>query len=505
MLKKLTAIFLILAMVVGFAACGKSGNKTENGFIFKGSGSTVETVELGTPDKTVDPASVYAKIEYNEKMFYGEYKLFGGDEAEEKFGAEAKYTTVKIGDEELELTVVPMGIEAGKNTLQHMVYNIKGYDWMRIYFMRKTNTGSVLDYYLCAYTVENGKLILKPLDKFEVDEENGTIEYSFYENVWEYTFAFKGRTLTISANGESSTLLGGLDPHAEEDYFYADAYLSKDSAALDGIDMLNIRYSPDDDQSRMYFEGVDGEDVHDGIAELTEDGLFTFTVPWINGTKTYQYVYFYCGDDGIIFTDGENTYYYNDSYRDRNRNTLSEYVTEDQTGKLESLTDTELENLVKKQGNLMDDLVKAFNDEGITVSADRKTGELAVDASVLFGGDSAVLTDKGKTFLNKFIKVYTTVVFSEKYEGFVSKTLIEGHTAPIAGSTYESGLPLSKQRAENVKNYCLSAETGVDTAKLSAALEAVGCSNSKPVYGKDGKVDLAACRRVSFRFMVSIE
>lgn len=504
MFKKITAMLLVFIMVFSFAACGKNNNKTENGFIFKGTGSTVETVELGTPDKTLDPASIYAKLNYTAEMFFGVYALLGGDAAEEKFGNETKYVKTTVEGEERELTAVPMGIEAGKNTLSHMVSNIKEYDWMRVYFMRKTDTSSVLDYYLCAYTVEGNKLVLKPLDKFNVDDENGKIEYAFSDVVWEYTFAFSGRHLTLSSGDASVTLMGGLDPYAEKDYFNVECYLSK-GEAVDGIDHINFRYSPDDDQSRMFFEGVDGEDVYDGIALLEENGLFTFTVPWEAGTKTYQYVCFYCGYDGAVFTDGENTYYYNHSYRDRNRNMISEYVTDDQTGELDSLTDSQLEALVEKKENLMDDLVKAFADEGITVSVDSKTGELAVDSSVLFGGDSAVLTSQGKEFLNKFVKVYTAIVFSEKYDGFVSKTLVEGHTAPVAGSTYESGLPLSQQRADNVKNYCVSAETGVDTAKLAAALEAVGYSNSKPIYDKNGNVNMAASRRVSFRFLVSIE
>lgn len=83
--------------------------------------------------------------------------------------------------------------------------------------------------------------------------------------------------------------------------------------------------------------------------------------------------------------------------------------------------------------------------------------------------------------------------------------MIEGHTAPVSGSTYESGLPLSEQRANNVKNYCVSSETGVDTSKLAANLEATGLSNSKPVYDNSGKVDMAASRRVSFRFIINLE
>ena len=37
---------------------------------------------------------------------------------------------------------------------------------------------------------------------------------------------------------------------------------------------------------------------------------------------------------------------------------------------------------------------------------------------------------------------------------------------------------------------------------LDLALEAVGLSNTKPVYGKNGDVDMDASRRVTFRFEI---
>lgn len=133
------------------------------------------------------------------------------------------------------------------------------------------------------------------------------------------------------------------------------------------------------------------------------------------------------------------------------------------------------------------------------------TGEIAMDATVLFGGDSAELTSEGREFLNKFLKAYTSIIYNEKYDGFIAKTMVEGHIAPVSGTTYEGGMPLSEKRAENVKNYCLSGETGVDTSKLAPTLETVGYSQSRPVYDADGNVDIEASRRVSFRFIVNID
>lgn len=41
--------------------------------------------ELGTPSKTVDPETVYNSIEYDERMFYGQYRIEGGETAEAEF------------------------------------------------------------------------------------------------------------------------------------------------------------------------------------------------------------------------------------------------------------------------------------------------------------------------------------------------------------------------------------------------------------------------------------
>ena len=166
---------------------------------------------------------------------------------------------------------------------------------------------------------------------------------------------------------------------------------------------------------------------------------------------------------------------------------------------------SQLAELTQKKEDLFADLAAAFAAEGLNATINKETGEISLDASVMFGGDSAVLTDAGKEFLNKFIKVYAEVASSDKYVGFITKTMVEGHTAPVAGSSFASDFALSTERAENVMNYCLSSETGIDASALANTFEAVGYSNSQPVYAADGSVDMAASRRVSFRFLVNID
>ena len=125
---------------------------------------------------------------------------------------------------------------------------------------------------------------------------------------------------------------------------------------------------------------------------------------------------------------------------------------------------------------------------------------------MLFDVNEYAISDEGKAFLQKFTQIYTSTVYSEAYADFVSRVMVEGHTDTNGG--YDMNLELSQNRANSVKDYCVSAECGVDSAyaaQFGESLEAVGYSYDKPVYGADGKVDMDASRRVSFRFIVSLE
>lgn len=208
----------------------------------------------------------------------------------------------------------------------------------------------------------------------------------------------------------------------------------------------------------------------------------------------------YFNSFSVVLFDGNKVYYYNESITDREARIL-----ESDGADTDSLDDNKLQEIAEKKSDLYDDLKAEFEANGISVNINRATGEIAMDSTVLFGGDSAELTAEGKAFLNKFIKAYTSIIYDEKYDGFISKTMVEGHIAPVSGTTYEGGMPLSEQRAKNVMDYCLSSETGVDTSKLASTMETVGYSQSKPVYDADGNVDIPASRRVSFRFVVNTD
>lgn len=500
---------MAIVILFSFAACSKNSNmkslKTDDGsFILRNE----ESVELETPDTALDPEEVYSKLEYTPQMFYGEYLLNGMNglldnesETVQDYKANIDYS-VSFEDNETNITMLPYAMTAGYKSCDFAIRYSNAHNWMNLHFL--TEDGYSFDT-LFAYEIDANKLNLTAVKSYEFDKENGKIAYELADDIIEYDFSFKGRELTLSYNGKSVTLSSGHYTDGR-DYLYAEDYLSEGSDRIDDIDKISYLWGEDyDDGSRIFFGDKDEKGVYNAVGRMSPDGLFTFTIPYETGNKTYQFVYFLCCDDGIVLTDGENVYYYNDSYSQRNMSSIYKNIDSEQINSLNSLTESELKEIAEKKTDLFSDLANAFNDAGISVQVNKETGEIAMDSTVLFGGDSADLTNEGKEFFNKFVKAYTSIIYNEKYDGFISKTMVEGHIAPVSGTTYEGGLPLSEKRAENVMNYCLSKDTGVDTARLASTMETIGYSQSKPVYDSDGNVDFEASRRVSFRFIINLD
>ena len=501
-MKRLFALALVLTLLLSLCACGmkKENLSKENGQ----TGYTIkaeDSVALGMPATTLDPQSIYSKLTYTAPMFYGNYRLLGGDKAKEAFGKETPLMNWKQEYSE-QLTKVPYQIEAGPHNLNHVVYEIEGYEWMRMHFL---NENQGLCTVMGAYTVEGNTLVFTPLDVWEYDKQTKTANYTFSQTSMEFGFSFNGRNLTLSQDGTQITLTTGLTVYEDTAYYNVEHYYSQGTEPLDGIDTLDLHYSQDSGTRHIFIGSVDKERVHTAIAQIKDNGLLTLTVPWEAGTKTYQYVYFYGYRDGIVLTDGTNTYYYNDDYMDRGKQVLTEFVEEEQVEQLEELTENQMETIVEKKENLLQDLAAAYKTAGLNVVINEATGEIALDSTILFAVNESEISDAGKEFLQKFIGVYTGVVFSDKYQNFISRIMVEGHT-DTSGS-YELNQTLSQARADSVKAYCLSDECGVDTAMLQTltdTLQAIGYAYDRPVYGADGQVDMDASRRVSFRFIINL-
>lgn len=147
----------------------------------------------------------------------------------------------------------------------------------------------------------------------------------------------------------------------------------------------------------------------------------------------------------------------------------------------------------------------AFEGSKLNIVVDGKTGSITFDSSVLFDVGEYELKKSGVKFLNQFLPKYFEVLLSDKYKSSISEIIIEGHTDTKGSYLYN--LELSQKRALEVAKYCLD-DKSVLSAKqvkgLREILTANGRSFSSPIKSK-GKVNMAASRRVEFKFRLKDE
>lgn len=455
-----------------------------------------ESIEFGDIDQLMNPAEVYAKVKYTPEMFFGRYRIENEKEQIEKYMDEMDYVEYALAGYG-EITSIPYRMEIGPKNYNHMIQYVKEYNWARLYFM---NGGGNMDNVMAAYTVDGNRVKFFPIEEYNYDKEKNKISYRLSDTAWEYEFSFKGPDLTLSKDGKSVTMRA--DNFLEGNDLNISAHLNDNSAKIQDLDGISLS-SYGKNVTVMYGRY---DYCYDVVAGMTNDGLFVMS--WIDrsGVKqTKQFVYFYCDDDGIVLSDGVDNYYFNSDYYERYANKLTDNVTIEDKEALAKLDEEKLQEIIEKKANLLDDLAAAYEASGLNVQINRETGEIELDSTILFAVNEFEVSAEGKEFLQKFVDVYTTVVFDDKYDGFVSMIMIEGHTD--TNGSYERNLQLSQDRADSVMAFCTSAESGLDGADIDAlkdSAKAVGYSYDKPVYAADGSVDMDASRRVSFRFIINL-
>lgn len=517
---RLLSLLMVCVFVLTLCSCSEEENnnkgKSEDGKvvwylggnnIFTGNNADVESLFDGVAD-SVDPANIYSSLELTEKMIHGVYTLNNKEEDLKTVRKEIPFEEVKFKDSTAELTILPTAVYFGAENLcsfetgyKYDEYkNVTDHEVAVLELVTEDKVGQTP----CTYEINGNTITFKQISQTSSDEEPFAYEFTGVE--FSYNFELSGPYMTFS-KGNHSLKLKAFCLTENTDYSLSmHGYSLPDSPLINGLDYFASA------EAWNYAVMRDGSYYDLAAYKFDDEGRFTVYLAEKDLTSgesekfISQYAYIiqssassFGTDFCIILLDGSKIYYYTDNITQREARALA-----DQGADVNAMTEDEIKEIAEKKSDLLDDLYKEFEAQGINVTINRSMGEIAMDASVLFGGDSAVITDEGKALLNKFLAAYTSIVYSEKYDGFISKTMVEGHIAPVSGSTYESGLPLSKERADNVKDYCLSVDTGVDTAKLTSTLEAVGLSNSKPIYDSNGEIDMAACRRVSFRFIVNL-
>ncbi len=479
-------------------------------------------------DTHLNPEEVYKNLTYTPQMFFGKYiredfldgdGYFSSDSVDfDKFVKSTEWRTMYSFDEyskkgeEIEVSAVPIEVRAGSHSASYKLRNVKKYNWMTLTFAWKRDE----DRYSTAditgvYYVKDGKLSFTPLNSMEKDEKTYEVtKYSLTDQVYEFDFEFSGTNLTISSGNSSSAMVArDFCERGNSDSYWLWNY-SSSKERIDDIVGFEIsgykeydadhigRFGVKIDNKRGYYDNYSNV-----VGHFNENGILNFSWADIDGTKhAYEFVYFYCGDDGLVLTDGEHTYFYNYDYTEFSLGADAD--SEDSA--VEGLSQDTLAAIAQKKSSLQDELMKAFEAEGINVELNDETGEMMLDSSILFDVDKYDLSDGGKDYLKKFIKAYSSVILKDDYEGFVSKIMVEGHTDSTGERAHNE--ELSQKRADEVKKYCLSSEVGMDATaqkEMGDLMEAVGYADDYPVLDAGGMEDKEKSRRVSFKFVIDME
>lgn len=159
-----------------------------------------------------------------------------------------------------------------------------------------------------------------------------------------------------------------------------------------------------------------------------------------------------------------------------------------------------LDDLVGVRTRIIRELGDALSEARLKASVDKNTGDIMLESTVFFDTSKHAIKESGKQLLDRFVPVYLGVLLSPEYADYLGEIIIEGHT-DTAGD-YLMNLELSQERALSVATYCLQTPdlSAEQLSLLRGILTAKGRSYSDPVYTADGKVDMAASRRVEFKF-----
>jgi len=496
-LSRITAILLVLATLIALVGCGHEINEIRH---------KDNKDELVAPAASLNGEALYDSVTYGPEMFMGRYYLKEAPKNMEDLGDLTGWMNSAIGsynDEPQDLTAIPHYLRIGPNTCSHKIFRHNEYMWGEISFY---NGNHNLVTWTVAVEVENNDtLCFTPVLDFTYDEETDTSSYTLADTCLDYKFDFQGFDLTLtSQEGKSLALRTDELTDYFEEYNKAhqicvDSYASLQSPRIDGnIEAFSFLSNDKKPKVNRFYVKVtdpeeDGYNTCKAVGYLGEDGLFTFSYTDQNGTvHSYQYLYFYLQNDGIILYDGQTTYYYTNAYD----SALDAIVSEEDAAIVSELSETRVEEIIETKNSLFDALSAAFAAANIAAGVDPVTGEIAIDSAVLFDVNKSDISEEGQAFLTAFWDVYTGVLSAEEYTGFLAAILVEGHADP--SGNYEDNMILSEARAQSVLDFCQG------LGGSSTPMEAIGYSSDKPILDASGEVDYDASRRVAFRFRVNV-
>ena len=457
----------------------------------------------------------------------------GGPEDTATFRQDMKFeNTFLEEDREVELSVLPVDIEFGNNS-----HFMSAFPYQNEYYHTYTEKGRAM--FRKVYAEEKGDITEEEFQKFEkifslkvanltmCNPEGSTYSGSFVYKVvknkiefylaeiddnynitqddkptFVYEFLHDGGKLILKNKGVTRNFLAhgykDQDPLSFAGYALNEKEQYKD---LVGLDFYQDEKTKEIDVRPRLTSGYRPVDPVMTLDKTTG----AFTLNWekcetdvyydevsapmsISGTMIPCTSYGFTNYEGfIMIVDGKQYRYLmsEDEYDER---------LEDLAGGNE-LSDAKSYVVEQKKQSILTELETAFKNEGIDAKVDSASGKIALETSFLFDTDSYQLSAEGQTYLDKFMKAYTSVLLKEENASYVSKIVVEGHTD--TDGTYSYNLKLSQNRADSVVKRC-----AITYPQIANSIQAVGCSYDYPVYNDDGTVNMEASRRVTFSFVL---
>ena len=155
-------------------------------------------------------------------------------------------------------------------------------------------------------------------------------------------------------------------------------------------------------------------------------------------------------------------------------------------------------------------LQESFNKQNINATIEPLSGVVKISDLELFELGSYSLSEKGKSYLDKFAPIYLNSIFSDKYlEKNVAKIIVQGHTdsQTFVGKysddeQYMKNMELSLNRAYEVAKYMTNTPYNKNNGdRLRKMIIVEGASFSNPVL-TNGKEDFAKSRRVELKLIM---
>ncbi len=365
-------------------------------------------------------------------------------------------------------------------------------------------------YFYAFYEFDGKKLKLTLLDSEKMNN-NEYVEIGKEE----YKCKREGNEITISKGGSKVTLLpSGLTAETPSPHWWG--YVSNDKEAFEGISSIFYSDRGDGDiLASIYF--TDGGHAVDPVITLKDNKMtMKWTERWTiyNGSSkkvadnkeyTVDYMMFSnstfgindqlgISDGGVVIKKDGKTYKYLSSEDEYESQKLSGTVEDTD---ISDLSDEEKSALVGTQTNIMSEVEKGLADAGINAEVDQTTGQVNLDSSILFALDDATLSEDGKSYLDGFLDVYTSVLMSDTYKNSIAKIKVEGYTDSSGSADHNQ--TLSEQRAASVADYCIS-----KVPDIASIIEKKGCGSSNLVYDEKGNENADASRRVAFKFALNV-